>query len=292
MSWPTSLGEWKRAGEPRRIAADGIFEYMDGAGELYLAYRFDHLETCEYRAPGEEPILAESYLVAAADDAWGLLSQDWGGESVGLGEAGCRGLYGSGLLRAACGTRFVRVLASRETDKARAATLRVGEALLSGQKPAPPPALVSALPPTLAGCVQHPGRTVFLRSELVLNSVYYLSAENILSLDARTEAVLAPYAPLEPSGAPPVLLLAIAYPDAAAAEKALARFVAAYLPEHGGKAPAAGGPLAARVEDGWLAVERSGRHAVLAFRCPGEALARQVATEGLRALRTLEASHD
>lgn len=69
MTWPTSLGEWKRAGEPRRIAADGIFEYMDGAGELYLAYRFDHLETCEYRAPGEEPILAESYLMRSPDDA-------------------------------------------------------------------------------------------------------------------------------------------------------------------------------------------------------------------------------
>lgn len=208
-----------------------------------------------------------------------------------LGAAGCRGLYGGGLLRAACGTRFVRVLASRETDGARAATLRIGEALLSGQKPAPPPALVSALPATLAGCAMRPGRTVFLRSDLVLNSVYYLSAENILSLDSRTEAVLAPYVP-PPPAAPPMLLLGIAYSDATAAEKALARFVAAYLPEHGGTAPATGGPLAARVEDGWLAVERSGRHVVLAFRCPGEALAREVTKDGLRALGALEARHD
>lgn len=292
MTWPASLGDWTRAGEPRRIEASGIFEYMDGAGELYLAYRFDHLETAEYRSPGEEPILAESYLVGSTDDAWGLLSQDWGGEPVRLGDAGCRGLYGGGLLRAACGTRFVRVLAARETGSARAAVLRIGEALLSGQKPAPPPALVSALPATLAGWVRRPDRTVFLRSELVLNSVYYLSADNILSLEVRTEAVLAPYALPAPPGSPTVLLLAIAYPDVATAEKALARFAAAYLPEQGGTAHRASGALAARVEDGWLAVERAGRHAVLAFRCPNEALARQATAEGLRALRTLEAPHD
>ena len=119
VTWPSSLGAWQRLGEPRRVDPAGIFEYMDGAGELYLAYRFDHLEVAEYGAAGEDQVLAEVYLMGSGDDAYGLLSQDWGGEPVVLGEGGCRGLYGAGLLRASCGTRFVRVLATRETAASR-----------------------------------------------------------------------------------------------------------------------------------------------------------------------------
>jgi hypothetical protein len=291
VTWPTSTGAWQRLGEPRRIDPDTIFDYMDGAGELYLAYRFDHLEIAEYSTAGEDPILAEVYLMSSGDDAYGLVSQDWGGEPVALGDGGCRGLYGAGLLRAWCGTRFVRVLATRETTASRAATLRLAETLLAGQRPVPPPALVAALPSTLAGCAQRPGSTVFLRSDLVLNSVYYLSGDNILSLGPSTEAVVASYAPPAPAGAPTVLLLAISYPDGQAAEKALARFVAAYLPEQVGKARPASGILTAKVEDGWLAATRAGRLAVLAFRCPGADLARQAVTEALQTLDTLEAPH-
>ena len=65
-----------------------------------------------------------------------------------------------------------------------------------------------------------------------------------------------------------MLLLAISYSDGQAAGKALAHFVAAYLPEQAGKAPPASGVLTAKVEDGWLGVVQAGRLAVLAFRCP------------------------
>lgn len=291
VPWPAGSGGWQRLGEPRRIEPTGIFDYMDGAGELYLAYRLDHIELADYGTAGEDAVLAEVYLMASADDAYGLVSQDWGGEPVALGAGGCRGLYGAGLLRAWCGTRFVRVLATRETAASREATLRLAETLLAGQHPAPPPALVTALPATLAGCAQRPGSTVFLRSDLVLNSVYYLSGDNILSLDVSTAAVVTAYAPPAPAGAPTVLLLAIVYPDGQGTEKALARFVAAYLPEQAGKARPAGEVLTAKVEDGWVGASRAGRLAVLAFRCPGADLARQAVTEALQTLDTLEVPH-
>ena len=40
-----------RSDEPRRITEETIFDYMDGAGELYLAYRFGHLDVYVYAAP-------------------------------------------------------------------------------------------------------------------------------------------------------------------------------------------------------------------------------------------------
>jgi len=59
---------------------------MDGAGELYLGYRFDHLESYEYEVQSEKNILVELYFMKTADDAFGLLSLDWGGEPVDLGQ--------------------------------------------------------------------------------------------------------------------------------------------------------------------------------------------------------------
>ena len=82
------------------------------AGELYLAYRFDHLDVFEYKAADASlgTILVELYSMKTPDDAFGLLSNDWGGE-VAAFEQGPpptaasaavpqhRALYGAGLLR-------------------------------------------------------------------------------------------------------------------------------------------------------------------------------------------------
>ena len=41
---PKTVDAWTRPDSPRTITADTIFKYMNGAGELYIGYRFDHLE--------------------------------------------------------------------------------------------------------------------------------------------------------------------------------------------------------------------------------------------------------
>ena len=58
---PLTVGSWTRPAEVRRIEPAGIFDYMDGGGELYLAYRFDHLDVYEYapRETGEDAILVD-----------------------------------------------------------------------------------------------------------------------------------------------------------------------------------------------------------------------------------------
>src|SRR5512144_522848 len=48
VTLPKTIGGWTRAGEPRKITSKTIFDYMDGAGELYIGYRFDHLDVFEY----------------------------------------------------------------------------------------------------------------------------------------------------------------------------------------------------------------------------------------------------
>jgi len=83
---------------------------MNGAGELYLGYRFRHLEVFNYTSADQGNILVELYLMESPDDAFGLLSLDWGGEPVSFDDtpaavsnqsftALSRALYGCGLLR-------------------------------------------------------------------------------------------------------------------------------------------------------------------------------------------------
>ena len=43
LNLPKTIGVWTRPDTPRVIDSGNIFEYMNGAGELYLAYRFKHL---------------------------------------------------------------------------------------------------------------------------------------------------------------------------------------------------------------------------------------------------------
>ena len=44
LNLPKTVGVWNRPDSPRVINSKNIFKYMNGAGELYLGYRFHHLE--------------------------------------------------------------------------------------------------------------------------------------------------------------------------------------------------------------------------------------------------------
>ena len=134
VSLPRQAGPWVRPDAPRRITEETIFDYMDGAGELYLAYRFEHLDVYQYAAPEKRlgTIKVELYWMGSPDDAFGLLSNDWGGEAIDLrGQGEGRhphpavpshdALYGGGLLRFWSDNLYGRVMASRESPESRAA---------------------------------------------------------------------------------------------------------------------------------------------------------------------------
>ena len=274
---PTALG-WSRSDSPRIVAPADIFSYMDGAGELYLAYGLVRLEVHEYTSPAEPPITLEVYTLRSADDAYGLLSLDWDGEPVALDSAWPAGtpcaLYGSGLLRAWSEDVYVRVMATNETPAARAAVLEIGRALVAGRASAPPPGIVSAMPATLdTGHVLRADRIAFLRSHLVLNSIYFVGTGNLLDLGPETEAVAAIYERSETGGRARVLV--VHYPSEAAARAALAHFGRGYL--H--RALSSEETTTEHVEDGWLGCRRHGRQLALVFEADTRATAAALVEE-------------
>ncbi len=267
---PETIASWKLAGPPRRIDAGNIFDYMNGGGELYLAYRFDRMLAWEYRDGGGNDITVEVYRMQASDDAFGLLSLDWGGEEVSWAGAAevhpadpvaptARALYGAGLLRLWAGDIYARIMAVRETYEARQAILELGAIIAAGRPLPPPPALLGLLPAAADGAWRIlPDRTAFFRSHLVLNSFFYLSHENLLALDSSCEAVFATYQRQAGRGH----LLLILYPDADAAAQGMRGFLRTYLPEVGKD------EHFYKVEDGWLGLKSQGRSLALALACP------------------------
>jgi hypothetical protein len=286
---PKTVGVWKRPDSPRVVDASNIFQYMNGAGELYLGYRFKNLEVYEYKADGQESIVAEIYFMETPDDAFGLLSQDWGGEPVDLKSSRpaamktsrapiIRALYGAGLLRISSGNIYARIMAYLETPESKEAVLSLGRAVAADDKYFDEPGLFSILPgEVMEDWKLQRNQIRYFRSHLVLNSFYYLSLQNILNLDLTTEAVTATYEKtgVEKSKRARVLFVKYAAPEKAS--QALDLFRKSYLPEHhrvNAKTFTNEEPAFFQVEDGWLGYRLKSECIVFVFKCPDEKSAR------------------
>ncbi len=295
MNLPRTIGGWTRPDSPQIINSKNIFEYMDGAGELYLGYRFRHLEVFDYAIENQENILVELYFMETPDDAFGLLSLDWGGEPVSFDSStanashqspapSARALYGAGLLRIWSDNIYARILAYRETSASKQALLALGKAIAGNRKSPPGPALLKTLPLHIGTTWKlHKDRLSFFRSYLVLNSIYYLSSENILDIDLSTEAVTATYEHISNSSdRKRSQFLLVKYINHGRARKALDRFHGAYLPEYKEEITSDSptkGPSLFKLEDGWLAYKLIGNYLAIVFECPDQDSARLIIQE-------------
>jgi hypothetical protein len=276
---------------------------MDGAGELYLAYRFDHLEVLQYRAAPGDDLLVELYFMQSSDDAFGLLSGDWGGEPVDLGSGAPTGsvtgagawpqaLYGAGLLRIWSGSLYARVMTMQESEASRRAVLTIGRAIVSGRKVTPMPRLVAAAPDQVGAFARRRDSVCFLRSHLVLNSAYFLGQQNVLSLGRDVDAVTLRYDPsVGTTGRGRVRVVLVRYPEQQQARQALARFRQAYLPETQ-RGQGIGEATLAQIEDGWAACQVRDRNLAVALECPDSQAAMAFVAAGLRALEAMGSNHD
>jgi len=298
VTLPQLVGGWTLSGPAKRDEPNAIFDYMDGAGELYLGYRFKFLDVYEYTKPGESDILVELYLMDSSGDAYGLLSGDWGGDAVDLASdpghatpSVVRALYGAGLLRIWSGDLYARVLTYQESDASKQAVLAIGKAIVAGRPELLAPRLIQSLPQAVGQqFALRADRAVYLRSHLVLNSAYFLSSENLLDLGLDCEMAAAVYRGSAGAGSPkPVHVLLIRYPGEAEARKALAHFQKVYL---SGKLSAAGDRGAVSIEDGWAGFIRSGRGIGLVFEAPDESSTNLFLESSKQALDNVEAFHE
>jgi hypothetical protein len=218
---PQEVQGWKADGQDRIFTRQNIFDYMDGGGEIYLAYDFQRLLAREYARPGAPRIVVEVYQMASSRDAYGVFTHDTDGQPVSAGQAA---LYSPGLLRFWKNRFFVRLQAEDETPEVKTALMAMGNQVASGiPQEGRKPSLIDALPPqSLIESSVH-----YFHTSVSLNIHYFLADSNLLNLNSRTEAVLARYQ--EDSEKP--YLLIVRYPRPGDAKAAFEQFSKVYLRE-------------------------------------------------------------
>ena len=224
---PSAVDGWIWDGQEPHYDSRTVFDYIDGAGELYLAYGFEQLAMRRFEKAEQPPLTLECYRMASAEAAFGVFSFERQGESIGIGQGSEQG---GGLLRFWKGRYFVSVFADGEAAEVESAILRLARLTAAGiQDEGTPPRAIASIPGREAGLVETSVR--YVTSHILLNQRLFISRDNVLGLTRETGAVLAQYG--RDSGA--TRLLIVRYATAAAAEAAHGRFMAAYLPAVAGK---------------------------------------------------------
>ena len=262
ISLPLESGGWKWDRKDLNYNRRTIFDYIDGAGELYLSYNFQGVRVRRFEKPGQPSIIAELFDMGSSEEAYGVFSFERQDEDAGIGQGS---EFGGGLLRFWKGKFFVSVYAEGDGPEVEPAILSLGREVANSIKMTGPlPKLISVLPDGQAGLVEKSIR--YLHSHVLLNQRFFVANQNILHLSPKTDAVLAPYL----REGKKIHLLLIRYSTPKEAEAALQSFKKAYMPEAGEKETL-------QTEDKrWTGARRQKEFILIVFGAPREASAREL----------------
>jgi hypothetical protein len=218
---PAKVMNWTKAEEDQFYDSQTIFDYIDGAGEVYRAYNLQRCLSRRYVAPEGPALILDIFEMASSYDAFGVFTYDPDGDALPLGQGG---VYRSGWLGFWKDRFFISLYADEETDAAIKALRELAGKLASLiKKEGPKPPILSRLPKKglQAGSVR------YFHDHPVLNRHYFVSTENLLHLGSQTEAVLSNYQLKEGAA----LVLLVKYPEADKAAEAYSSFLKHYLPD-------------------------------------------------------------
>jgi hypothetical protein len=272
ISFSAEVQGWKWDGQVKHFNSRTLFDYMDGAAELYLAYGVQSLNVYQWERSGHPLLTVEFYKMGSPEDAYGIFSFERQDEDAGIGQGS---EFGGGMLRFWKGPYFVSIYGEGEGPELEAAILHLGkEVAQSISQSGAPPRLIHALPDAKLGLI--PKSIRYLRSHVLLNQRYFIANQNILHLSPQTEAVIAQYL----RGSQKVHLLLVRYAAEKQTEAAVQSFKKAYMPEAGAK-----GSL--RTEEGkWTMAQRHREFVLAVFGAPdladAEELIKAVAVKLLR----------
>ena len=216
---PDEIHGWKTKGHDMIYDRKTIFDYINGAGELYLSYGFRQVLVRQFVKADEPRIEVAIFDMGSSEDAFGVFSFEQEEKDIGIGQGS---EYTPGLLRFWKGKYFVCVMAEYETPLAKKAMLDLGRKIdksikTKGSKPK----IIDFLPKN--NLVDNSIR--YFHKHSSLNYFYFVADENILNLSEETDVVLAQYQ----LGKDITYLLLIDYKDKRKAQKAYNNFLNIFL---------------------------------------------------------------
>lgn len=106
--FPTMDG-WEPEGEPAIYAAGNLFEYIDGAADLYLTYDFKEMGTLSYFDDQGRGLTIDIYQHGDIANAFGIYSQERPNPMNAV-EIGAQGYYDFGVLNFCHGPYYVKIV--------------------------------------------------------------------------------------------------------------------------------------------------------------------------------------
>ncbi|UCD38717.1 MAG: hypothetical protein JSW54_04350, partial [Fidelibacterota bacterium] len=237
---PDGFGGWVPGRADEVYDRETLYDYIDGGAELYLSYGFRSMISRVYSREGQPDVVVDIFDMGSSADAFGVFSHSKETATVEYGQGSQRD---PGFLMFWKGVYVVSLLASPETEASREALHGLAtyiDAAIADE--GPPPEMLNLLP--VEDLVEESTR--YFHHHVWLNAHYYVADENILNIDAGTDAVLARYGE---EGSRHTLLI-VSYGGETEARQAHESFLGQYLPDRGAS-------QAVQLEDGAWTASRS-----------------------------------
>lgn len=179
---------WKLAAPISTYDKKTLFDYIDGAAELYFAYDFRAVAAAEYQN-GETSIIVDVYDMTMPEGAFGIYSINRYPEADHV-DIGNEGILAGTALDFWKGRYFCKVYSFDMAEKYQDHVINFGNRLASKiQEVGEEPSVLGRLPQD--GLIPKTAR--FFSRKLGLDNIRYVSEENIFNLSAKTKGTVAEY---------------------------------------------------------------------------------------------------
>ena len=102
------LTGWKQSGDIQTFSPKDLFEYINGAADLYLSYDFQELKVAEYQNEKKASVTIEMYRHKTPIDAFGIYSQERLSDANFL-DIGAQGYSETDVLNFVSGNYYVKM---------------------------------------------------------------------------------------------------------------------------------------------------------------------------------------
>ena len=99
---------WKQSGEIQAFLPKTLYEYINGAADLYLAYDFQELKTAEFLNEKKASVIVDIYRHKTSRDAFGIYSAERPSDP-NLVEIGAQGYIDKDILNFLTGNYYVKL---------------------------------------------------------------------------------------------------------------------------------------------------------------------------------------
>jgi hypothetical protein len=217
---PLQSNEWSTESD-QYFNPENLYDYIDGAAELYLSYGFNTVISRRYACPDEMDIVVEIFDMKGVRDAFGVFTNMREKNQHEFGQ-GSQQIEGSLIFWK--GHYFVSLSTHKNTEKSLAAIRKIAAFI---DKVIPKEDNIPAVLDLLPEQDLVPEGYCYFHHYIWLNSYYFIANYNILDVNDRTDGIIAKYGPADKRS----YLLLIQYPDETAAQAAYDKFTSEFSPE-------------------------------------------------------------